>query len=105
MKREINRSPFVRLGLNPDPAAMPVDNPMNDGQPNAGTFVLVSGMQSLKRRKKFVDILHIKAHSIVLDKIDKFPFLFLAPDLNNRGFSFTRELEGIGDQVEIDLFQ
>ena len=45
---EIKRRPFAYLSLSPDPAAMPVDDPLYYSQADAGAFVFRTAVEALE---------------------------------------------------------
>ncbi len=47
-KGEQEGRPVPRLGLRPDPAAVPVDDPLDDGQPDARALEVGDGMEPLE---------------------------------------------------------
>ncbi len=85
---------------------MPVDNALNGRQSYPGAFKLVSQVETLKHAEEFVDILHVKARTVVSD--EQLSLIFPAVHTTNLDFgpfSYPRELNRIGKQVHKDHFQ
>src|SRR6476619_3712192 len=57
---------FVFLAMGGDNPAMLFNNLFGNGQTNAGSFVLLLGMQPLENREYYLSVLTIEADSIVL---------------------------------------
>jgi len=68
-KSEKERGPAVQLGLGPNSTAMALDDPLHDGESDAGSLILFGRMQSLKHAKQFVGIPHVKADTVVFHEI------------------------------------
>src|SRR5438093_9370425 len=66
---EAERRPFVRLRLGPDAAAVPVDDPLHDGQADAGALVVLGVVQPLEHAEELVGVAHVEADAVVLDII------------------------------------
>ncbi len=78
---------------------MLADNPLDGSQTNPGTWILQAGMQPLERLKQFILVLHIEADPIILDEIDRLPFLFGFADPDPGPGAFAGILPGILSQV------
>jgi hypothetical protein len=74
---KIKGSAVVELPLGPDPAAMPLDNPLHDGQADAGAFEFLLTMQTLEGAEQVAGITLIKPGAVVLDVVNI--FLALGP--------------------------
>ena len=59
---------FARLAFGPDSAAMPFNDALYAGQPDAGALELVSVVQPLEHTEQGVHILPVKARAIVAYK-------------------------------------
>lgn len=70
-KSEKESRTLIGLGLGPDATAVAMDDPLHDGQADAGSLILVGEMESLKHAEQLVGIAHIKAHAIVFDEIQR----------------------------------
>src|SRR2546428_12958217 len=51
-------------------AATALDNPVHDGKPDTGSFVILASVQPLEDAKQFVGILHVEAGPVVADEED-----------------------------------
>ena len=47
---------------------MLADNPLNNGEANAGSLELLGAVQALKDSESLVGVLHAKAHAVVAHK-------------------------------------
>src|SRR5712692_2899727 len=97
--------PLVDCCLSPDASAVAVDDTLHNGQAHARAFVFFGAVQALKHAEEFTNVLHIKAHTVVLDKIDALPFVLPAANGDQRHFALTGELEGVGEQVDKNLLE
>ena len=75
---------------------MSLNNALNNGQPNSGSFKFVSRVESLKDFKQLSGMLHIKSDTIVFDIIDMVIFSCDAADFNNSCLLRFREFDGVG---------
>lgn len=75
------------MGLKPDPAAMPLDDPFADGQPDSRAGVFLTGMQTLKNNKYPVFIFFINTDAVVFYGKNPFPVPLGGRHVNmGRGF-------------------
>ena len=103
---KVKGGPLAHLSLSPDTSAVAIDDPFDDGQTDARSLELLRAMQSLENPEKFMGIPHVKSSAIVLDVKNRFSTGgLLATHLNPRHFALARVLEGIGQEVDKDLFQ
>ena len=49
-----------------------MDNPLNCGEPNPGTFERLLRVQALEHTLELVLVLHVKTDSVIFDKHDHF---------------------------------
>ena len=89
----------------PNPSTMPPKDPMRNRQPHATPFEFLCPMQFLKHTKKFFRVGHIKARSIVADKIEDLTRFLTPPNLDFRHLLPPRVFQGIGDQIANNLSQ
>jgi len=104
-ERKVKRRALVDCRLSPDASTVAVDDTLHNGQAHARAFVLLGAVQSLKHVKEFADVSHIKAHTVVLDKIDAFSSILPAANGDDRHFALTSELKRVGKQVDKDLLE
>jgi len=64
-QRHIERRAFTGTGVRPDSPAVPRHDAMDVGEPDAGTFELRRGMQSLKDAEEFRRVLHVESDTVV----------------------------------------
>src|SRR3954465_13235820 len=62
--------PFPGLSLGPNASTVFLDDASNDSQPYARSRELRRGMQTLEDAKKFVRVLHVKAHAVIANEDD-----------------------------------
>src|SRR6202022_1785057 len=68
-QREIKGGAALQRSLRPDAAAMAMDDPLHNGQSNAGSFEFIGAMQPLEHAKEFVCVLHVKSGSVVAHEV------------------------------------
>ena len=56
----------------PDPAAVPVNDALNNGQPHAGTLIFIFTVQPVKDTEKFSTVFHVEPGPVVPDTINIF---------------------------------
>src|SRR6267378_3713079 len=98
-EREVERGALARLGIGPDPAAVPVDDPLHRRQPDPGALILVARVQALERAKELVGVRHVEAGAIVAHVENRAPVVTEAADLYAWLVRLGRELPCIPDQV------
>ena len=82
---EIERGALVHRAFRPDASAVPVDDPPDGGQADAGAFELLGPMQPLKHAKQLVRVLHVEPDAVVPHEQDDTSRLFAgAADLDRR---------------------
>src|SRR5690242_20838900 len=97
------RRAAVHLAVRPDTAAVPLDDALRQGQPDAGALELVGAMQPLKHAEQLVDVAHVEPHPVVPHEVDDRLSLAPRPDLDLRIGTAASELEGVADQVREHL--
>src|SRR5688572_6950724 len=65
LQREIKGRALIDGRLSPDAAAVALDDPLHDGQPDAGAFIVLGAVQPLKHTEEFVRIPHVEARAVV----------------------------------------
>src|SRR5258705_1941029 len=83
---KIKTGAFVGLRFRRYPAAVFGNNSSCGGQSYARSVKFAAGMQPLKRSKKFIVVIHIKAGSVVFYIINDGAGFFLRTDFNLRFF-------------------
>ena len=58
---------FIFFGFDPDLAAMPLNDPLDQSQADAGAFELFLPMQPLKYTEEFIRVSHIETDAVVFD--------------------------------------
>src|SRR5690348_4604635 len=96
---EIKGRAFVFFGLSPDAAAVPQENAMDVGQPDAGAFEFLFEVQALKDAEEFANVLHIKTYTIVADKDNELLTGVLRADFDASGIARAGVFDGISDQI------
>jgi len=66
---EIKDRAFAHSSLSPDPAAVPLDDALHNGEADAGAFVFRAVVQTLEDAKQLVGIALIKPDASILDVI------------------------------------
>src|SRR4030067_3062358 len=62
---EVEGGSPVDLAFHPDASTVAMDDALNDGQPDAGAFVLIRAVQPLEDSEEFVDIGHVETYAVV----------------------------------------
>ena len=104
---EVERRALVGLGVGPDAAAVAVDDPLHDGEADAGALIVLGPVQPLEDAEQLVGVAHVEADAVVLDEIGRIalavavalPISIIALRLA------ARVLEGVGQQVDPDLLE
>src|SRR5438445_8271303 len=65
---EEKRCPMARLGVHPDLAVVPAEDPLHDGQADARAGELALVMQALEGAEQPVRIGHVEAYAVVGDE-------------------------------------
>ena len=82
---------------------MAMDDPLYNGQSNAGAFKLIGAMQPLKNSEQFVGVLHVKSGPVIADEINIFAVVGLTSGFDDRHCALARILERVRKQVCPDL--
>src|ERR1700687_310651 len=69
---EVKCCAVIDRGLDPDTAAVALDDALYDCQADAGAREILRAMQSLKHVEQLVGILHVEADPVVADDEDLF---------------------------------
>src|SRR5438874_12336468 len=64
---EERRAP-IRRCFCPHTPAVPMHDPVDNGQPHAGAVVVLGAMQPLKHAEQLVGVAHVEAGPVVLDE-------------------------------------
>src|SRR5437016_6102924 len=80
----------------PDAPAVAVDDAVNDGQADTGSLIVLGAMQALEDAEKFVGVLHVEPHPVVLDEVRGGAVLLLAAHRDDRQFLLACVLERVG---------
>src|SRR5512133_1204317 len=81
---------------------MTVDDPLHCCQANTGPLKFAVFMESMKRCKDLVRILHIKTDAVVADEIDRLAIRIFHAEMNPDILCFGAVLEGIAEQIVQD---
>jgi len=104
-ERELEAGAFVRLGLDPDAAAVAVDDALDDGEPDARARKLTFGVQALKDTEEATGVFHVEAGAIVAHGTDEFVAARIAFHFDRRPFPLAGKFVGVGKEVDEDLFE
>src|SRR2546422_1927634 len=91
--------------LGPDAPTVAMDDALHNRQAHARPFILFGAVQALEHAEELANVLHMKAHTIVLDEIDALAPYLAAADFDHRDLPLARELERVGEQVDKDLLE
>src|SRR5882672_4950516 len=98
-EREVERGALARLGIGPDPAAVPMDDPLHRRQPDARALILVARVQTLESAEQLVGVRHVEAGAVVAHIENRAPIVAETADLYAWLVRLCRELPRIPDQV------
>src|SRR5580658_1705317 len=71
LKCEVKRRAAIDFALSPDPAAVPVDDPLHVRESDTGALELARRVQALENGEQFPRVFHIEARSIVAEVADQ----------------------------------
>src|SRR5437879_9438378 len=83
-KREVESCAVIRPAFGPRSATVTRDDPLDDGQPDAGAFKFTRRMEPLKNAKKFIGILRIEPDAIITNEEDRFQRSISGADFDPR---------------------
>src|SRR5438045_1417113 len=86
-------------GLDPDAAAMPLDDPLSDREADAGAWILVAAVQPLENHKDAIEVLRLDADPVVADTEQPVSVLLGRGNVHLRSRR-TAEFQRVRDQVE-----
>src|SRR6185312_4295664 len=72
-QRELKIRAGPGRGIDPDPAAVASDDPLDRGEADAGAGKLLVAVEALERTEQAVGVLHVEAGAVVADEVDR-PF-------------------------------
>src|SRR5436309_12758205 len=86
---------------------MPLDDPVDDGQADAGTLEILAAVHPLKHPEELAGVLHVEAGPIVPNKVGWAPAGIGLEDANfDPGmFALARVLDRVTQEVDEDLFE
>ena len=102
---ERERRSLARLAAGPNPAPVPLDDPLADGQADAGPGIVAVAVQPLKDHEQLVLVLLLKADAVVGDAEEPLPLLLPGGNADLRRTVRCAELDGVADQVLKQLGQ
>src|SRR5471030_748468 len=104
LQGEIKSRAFANLRFRPDAASVLMNHTLNGCQANAYPLKILAPVEPLENAEQLVDVPHIEADPVVAH-VNHGGFIGgdLA-DLNNGGLIVAGELDGIGQQVDNDMF-
>ena len=91
------------LAFRPHPAAMPVDDALNDGKANPGSLVFSLTVKPVEDAEKLSVAFHVETGPVIPDTISVLSIVSYAADSNYGYFLLLRELDGIGQKVHHHL--
>src|SRR6266852_908482 len=108
LEREIEGGAFAGPRVGPDPAAVAVDHPLDDGKAHAGSLVLFGAVEPLEPAEELVGVAHVEAGAVVFHVVDVCGAhlrLFPAADLDDGGVLVAREFDRVSEQIREHLLQ
>ena len=98
--RKVKGSSLSHRAFGPCPALMQGNDTANIGQTDACTLKFLLWMETLEHAEEPVDMVHVKTHTIVLDKKDIFTSILPASYLDLGAGTRACEFDGIRDEIE-----
>ena len=98
-EREIKTGAVTHLALGPNAPAVAMNDPLDNGQADAGAFKLVFTVQALKDAKKFINVLRIEAGSVIAHGVDIFLTLPATANFDEGPFLIGRKFDGVGQEI------
>lgn len=102
-QRKVERRPLAGLTRGPDAAAVAMDDPLDNGQSDAGAGKLRCAVQTVEDLEESVSLLRMKAGTVVRDGEDHLSVGLLAADGDGLGETLAAILEGIAEKIGPDL--
>jgi len=102
-KREIEGRSLVNLAFGPDPAAVAVDDALDNGESHPGSLEVLMAVEALEDAEHLVVVLHVEPGAVVPHRIDALRILQMAFHFDQRLRALSGELDGIGKEVDEDL--
>ena len=96
---------MAEFGLDPDPALIPIYDPLADGQPNTGPGILIVGVQSFEKAEDCFPELGGDTDARVPDREDPLAILVHRADMHFRAPVRIAVLEGVANEVLEQLLQ
>src|SRR5581483_1112429 len=96
---------LIDVGFRPNASSVPMNNTLNDGQPDAGALVFFGAVQALENAEKFIGIFHVKADPVIPHVIDGRAVVVVAADLDERCLTTTGILQCIRNQIDVNLLE
>src|SRR5512147_3230396 len=94
-ERKIHGGPFFHLALDPDTAAVSMNDPLHRGKTDARAGEIARRMQALEGSEQFIDIGHVESGPIILHEKGGSPVALHRSELNPALLMGTREFPGI----------
>src|SRR5436190_21764276 len=99
----MERRSTVDGGVGPDTAPVAMNNTVDDGQADAGSFEIFGAMQALENAEELVRKTHVEAGAIVPYRIGA--LRRIEADGHGRRVAAARVLESIGEKIDPDLLE
>src|SRR5581483_2915052 len=102
-QREIEDGAAVDHSLGPHAPSVPLHDPLDDREADAGAFELLGAVEALEDPEELARVPHVETRPVVLDEVDRLALPATAADLDHRLGAPARELPGVADEVHEDL--
>src|SRR5437879_5690662 len=103
-KGEVEGGAAVDRPLGPHVPAVPLNDPLHDGETHTGALELLGAVKALEDLEQLVGKARVEPHTIVANEVRRRGSLG-APDLDRRLAHTLAELERVADQVDEELLQ
>src|SRR6266542_550779 len=105
LEAEQERRARAGLRLRPHPPAVPLHDPLDDGEADPGPLILLGPVHPLEHPEQLVRVAHVESDAVVFDEIHPVPLQLPGPDLDHGGRTGSGELERVGQKVHVDLLE
>src|SRR5688572_15871767 len=104
-KCKIKCCSFLHCCFGPNPAAMPFNDALYNGKPDASAFKLSAAVKTLEDAEKLFRVLHVETRPVVANEIHCLSILFEGTHFDDSLWLSPRKLECIGEKIDENLLE
>ena len=98
-QRKVKSCSFVSLTFAEDAAIVALDNPSDKRKTHPGSLELTWSMEPMEGHEQRIRLVHVKAHTIVTDEVDRFTGGLRKTNFDLRFLARPSEFESVRQQV------